>query len=172
MNRELDLKVAKEIFEWNTYEPIGPDADGENACQVLVPHEGYLKELFSQGYTLPRKGKIGEGFFTPQYCSDFSSAMEVVRKVRLPIPAYNLPANASNLVSLAYAYFKAKRKTSEMTKEEIAYCQDCLPGTWSYDHRDNSIFSRASRPGVILEMKYIKLLTDYLTSINVDPYGE
>lgn len=64
------------------------------------------------------------------------------------------------------------RKPSEMTKKEIAYCQDCLPRDWLYEEHSNTLVCYATRPGEVLEMKYIKLLTDYLTSINVDPYGE
>lgn len=60
------------------------------------------------------------------------------------------------------------RKTTEMTAPEIAYCQDCLPRQWVYDHEANAFVCGASRRGEVLEMKYIKLLTDYLTSINVD----
>lgn len=108
MNRELDLKVAKEIFGWNAYEDIPPDARGENAGKVLVPYKGYLKRLYDDGYTLPRVGKLGEGYFTPTYCSDFNSAFEVVRKVKLPTPAYQLPSNPESLVTLAYEYFKSQ----------------------------------------------------------------
>jgi hypothetical protein len=64
------------------------------------------------------------------------------------------------------------RKPHEMTKAEIAYCQDCLPRAWEYDHEANNLVCHASRTGEVIEMKYIKLLTDYLTSINVYPYGE
>lgn len=110
MNREFDLIIAKEIFGWNVYEDIAPDANGENAGKVLVPYKGYLNELFETGYTLPPKGKLAEGFFTPQYCSDFNSAFEVVRKVKLPTAAWKLPSNPYNLVTLAYEYFKSKQK--------------------------------------------------------------
>lgn len=108
-NREFDLIIAKEIFGWDTYEDIPPDVNGENAGKVLVPYKGYLKELFDAGYTLPHKGKVVEGSFTPQYSSSFENAFEVVRKVKLPTPAWELPANPRNLVAVAYDYFKLKQ---------------------------------------------------------------
>lgn len=106
MDRNLDLKIAKEIFGWNTYEKVGKDYDGQNGGEVLVPYKGYLDSLFKEGYTLPPKGKIAEGFFVPSYTRDLQSAMEVVRKVKLPMPAHELPSNPVNLCSLAYNHFK------------------------------------------------------------------
>ena len=89
--------------------------------------------------------------------------------------AVNCPGDARQMAqeTLNAKYVRpAIRKPSELTPSEIAYCQDCLPGSWEYDHSDNTIFSTSDRPGKALPMKYIKLLTDYLTSINVNPYGE
>lgn len=64
------------------------------------------------------------------------------------------------------------RKPSELTDAELAYCQDCLPRGWFFDHEGNALVNGGSRRSDPIEMKYIKLLTDYLTSINVEPYGE
>lgn len=62
------------------------------------------------------------------------------------------------------------RNPIDMTDAEIAYCQDCLPRDWVYLVDGSKLECNASRRGEVLEMKYVKLLTDYLTSINVDPY--
>lgn len=108
MNRDFDLKIAKEIYGWNEYEQIPPDVNGENGGKVLVPYKGYLKELFDAGYTLPPKGKIPEGFFVPNYSASFQSAFEVVRKVEMPTPAWKIPSNPDNILSFAYHYFLNK----------------------------------------------------------------
>jgi hypothetical protein len=106
MKRDLDLKIAKEVFGWNTYEDVPPDAHGKNESKVLVPYKGYLKKICEEGYTFPNVGKLGEGHFTHTYTRDFYLAMEVVRKVQLPTPAYQLPSTPQALVELAYAHFK------------------------------------------------------------------
>jgi hypothetical protein len=108
MNRELDLKIAKEIFGWNVYEDVPPDAHGKNESKVLVPYKGYLKHLCNEGYTFPNVGKLGEGYFTPTYTRDFHTAMEVVRKVELPTPACQLPSTPKELAKLAYDHFKSQ----------------------------------------------------------------
>lgn len=51
MNRELDMKIAQQVYGWNTYEPVAPDAKGENAGRALVPYAGYSDYLFGLGYS-------------------------------------------------------------------------------------------------------------------------
>lgn len=109
MNRELDLLIAKEIEGWNVYEPVGKDCNGENAGQVLVPYSGYCEKLFKQGWYFPPKGKIGEGFFAPSYTSDYSKALELAAKVKLPTPAHSLPSSSGELAKLCYEYFKSQQ---------------------------------------------------------------
>lgn len=57
------------------------------------------------------------------------------------------------------------RKPIEMTNQEVDNCQTYLPGDWNYDPIENTLSYNGRIP---LEMKYVKLLTDYLTSINVE----
>lgn len=68
----------------------------------------------------------------------------------------------------------AKRKPHEITKEEMFSANERLPERWFYIPRDNSIEVANNPEDGTSEISLvdIKKLTDYLTSINVDPYGE
>lgn len=105
MDKQLDMKIAQVVYGWNVYEKVGSDINGENEGQVLVPYSGYCLELFKEGYMFPPKGKIAESFFCPRYTSEYQTALELAKKVKLPTPAHELPSSAAELAKLAYEHF-------------------------------------------------------------------
>ena len=59
--RDLDAAIAEEILGW-TSTKVGPDAHGENACEVLTP-----RGKIDHDHDLPRLGKLHRAWFVPQY---------------------------------------------------------------------------------------------------------
>lgn len=110
MDRDFDMKIAQQVYGWNTYEPVVPDANGENAGRVLVPYAGYSDYLFGLGYTYNPKGKIGEGIHVPNYTGQYHLALKLAKDVKLPTPAHSLPTRAHDLAKMAFEYF-SKEKT-------------------------------------------------------------
>lgn len=108
MDRDLDMKIAQQVYGWNTYEPVASDAKGENAGRVLVPYAGYSDWLFAQGYSYNPKGMIAECIHVPCYTRDYDKALELAKKVQLPIPAHSMPTRAHDLAKKAYEYHLSK----------------------------------------------------------------
>jgi hypothetical protein len=59
MNRELDGEIAEIVYGWKLTH-VGPDAQGQNECDILSPN-GKLP----QGFELPRVGKIHRAYLCP-----------------------------------------------------------------------------------------------------------
>jgi hypothetical protein len=113
MDREMDMKIAQEIYGWNTYEPVAQDVKGENAGRVLVPYPGYSDKLFEMGYSYNPKGKIGECIHVPNYTGQYHLALELAKKVKLPTPAHSLPTRSKDLAQACYDYFLMTNKKED-----------------------------------------------------------
>lgn len=112
------MKIAQQVYGWNTYEPVAPDAKGENAGRALVPYAGYSDYLFGLGYSYPPKGKIAEYIHVPCYTSDFDKALKLAADVKLPTPAHSLPARAQDLAEMAFNYFLSNKKSDEKQPDQ------------------------------------------------------
>jgi hypothetical protein len=79
-NRELDAEIAEKIYDWRLI-PVGKDAAGENACEILFPPG---REATQDDYNmLPRVGKLHRGFLAPRFSSEISEAIELAVKVEM-----------------------------------------------------------------------------------------
>lgn len=66
-DRELDAEIA-EAFGWKPVR-IGPDAFGENDCEVLTPDGGpYL--VNGERWNYPPKGKVHRAYHCPAFTRD------------------------------------------------------------------------------------------------------
>lgn len=101
MNRNLDADVVELIYNWQ-YVRTGKDYDGENDSEILAPN-GKIPEHFS----MPPKGKIHKGFLAPTYSSDLRTAIDLAKKVKLPIYLYDVPDDAEKLTRMCLDHFKA-----------------------------------------------------------------
>ncbi len=99
MNRDLDLEVVKNIFDWKPC-PVGPDYDGKNAG-VVYTSNGDLPE----GYVLPARGKLHEGFMSPTYSDNIELAFELAQHVKLPTPISELPNDAEEITRICLDYY-------------------------------------------------------------------
>lgn len=69
--RDLDAAVVEHLLGW-TLVDVGPDAGGENACQILAPPGGIPKDF---GDLLPRRGLIHKAWLTQPYHRDLAEAI-------------------------------------------------------------------------------------------------
>lgn len=67
-SREMDARIAEQVYGWKPHR-IPPDADGENACDVLTPDGGPFT-VNGQLWSYPRKGKVHRGYHCEQYTRD------------------------------------------------------------------------------------------------------
>jgi hypothetical protein len=67
--RELDAAIAEHVLGWKPI-AVGPDVNGENACEILAPEDG-----LSRGIDLPRKGKIHRAYLVRQFSDDLYAAV-------------------------------------------------------------------------------------------------
>lgn len=77
-NRDVDAYIACYVYGWVLL-PIGKDANGENAGEVLFPHKDVDQSWFS---ALPLIGKPHPAYFVPKYTSDIRLALELCQKVK------------------------------------------------------------------------------------------
>ncbi len=59
MNRDLDAEIVEKIFGWKT-QTTGPDCDGLNDSEVLVPPTGF------EG-TYPNRGDVHRAYHAPHF---------------------------------------------------------------------------------------------------------
>lgn len=100
-NRELDAKIAKDIFGW-VYVNIGKDYNGENECKILWKKDKIEQEICN---TLPFRGKIHEAYLVPSYSDDLYTALTLAIKVHLNICVKDLILDAEKIAELSYNYF-------------------------------------------------------------------
>ncbi len=79
-NRDLDAEIAEKIFGWRL-QPVGKDAKGENACEVLFPPGTENNQNYYN--MLPNIGKIHKGFLTPTFSSNLNESLKLAVKVGL-----------------------------------------------------------------------------------------
>lgn len=63
-DRDLDADIAEHVYGWKPT-PVGPDCNGENACEVLTENG----EPFPK-FEYPPRGKIHRAFHVPAYTRD------------------------------------------------------------------------------------------------------
>lgn len=101
MNRDLDAKIAKDIYGW-VYVQIGKDYDGNNECEILWKSNKIEQSVCN---TLPFSGKIHEAYLVPNYSGDLYTALSLAIKVRLNVCVKDLPLNPEKIAELSYNYF-------------------------------------------------------------------
>lgn len=73
-SREIDARLA--IAQGWKMTKIGPDARGENECEILT-QLGKIPD----GYDLPKLGKIHRAFLVPQWSTDLSAAIRLAKSL-------------------------------------------------------------------------------------------
>lgn len=76
-DRELDADIAEHVYGWKLAH-VGPDYDGNNACDILTP-DGRLIE----GFAYPHRGAIHRAYHCEKYtrdCNDPAFPRDAVRK--------------------------------------------------------------------------------------------
>lgn len=106
--RDLDATICEEIFGWKeTY--VGPDASGENEGYILTE----LGKLDPENpFCLPPKGKIHRAFFTPTYHRDLKQALELARRVQLPLDLGSCDLTPEPIALAALEHFRKSGKSS------------------------------------------------------------
>lgn len=111
MSRELDGKIAKDIFGW-VYVNIGKDYNGENECKILWESDKIEQNICNM---LPNTGKIYEEYLVPRYSSDLYTALSLAIKVRLNVCVKDLSLDPEKIAELSYNYFlEIKTKTDRI----------------------------------------------------------
>lgn len=75
MNRDLDAEIVEKIFGWQT-KMTGPDYDGLNNSEVLVPPTGFRG-------TYPNRGPVHRGYHAPRYSENLELAISLAKHVKL-----------------------------------------------------------------------------------------
>jgi len=122
-NRDLDGKIAKDIFNW-VYIKIGKDYNGKNACEILWKFDKIEQEVCN---TLPFSGIIHETFLTPSYSSDLYIALSLAKQVGLDIEVKDLPLDAEKIAELSYNYFMENKKKSDKIDDIIIILKEKYP---------------------------------------------
>jgi hypothetical protein len=103
INIDLDAEIAKTIFKWR-YIPVSGDANGENKCEILYPPGPDPGQDFYN--TLPRIGKIHEGWHTPQWSNNLYEALKLAQHIKLPWLVSSIPLNPEELSKLCLDWYK------------------------------------------------------------------
>lgn len=102
MNRNLDLEIAKTILGWKPCN-VGPDYDGKNRG-IVYTENGLLPD----GYVFPPKGKLHEGFMTPNFSSNMRIALELAKEVSLKTPFDELPNDPEQIARMCLNHHNLK----------------------------------------------------------------
>lgn len=101
MNRDLDAKIAQDIFGW-VLVPVSADANGENACEVLAPSANQNQDFYN---SLPLVGKPHVGFACRRYSCDWSEAIKLAKHVKLDVPIRLIPDSPMALAEMCYNWW-------------------------------------------------------------------
>jgi hypothetical protein len=63
-DRELDAEIAEKVHGWKLT-TVGPDYDGQNACEILTENGELVK-----GFAYPPRGKLPRYYHVPEYTRD------------------------------------------------------------------------------------------------------
>jgi len=77
-DRDLDGEIAEKAYGWLPVK-LGPDAAGENACEVLTQNG----KLAGGGFAYPPKGMVHRAYHCPEYtrdCRDGALARDSIRR--------------------------------------------------------------------------------------------
>ena len=121
MNRDLDAKIAKDIFNWK-YTDVGKDANNENTCKILTEDGNFPKDI-----DLPCIGVIGEAYLVPLYSNDLYLSLKLAKHVNLDTSITDLPLNPEKIAELSYDHFMKKRKKIERINIIIKFLQGKYP---------------------------------------------
>jgi hypothetical protein len=95
MNRNLDAEVVKTIFKWR-YIPVSGDYHGEYKCEILFPPDEEPDQDFYN--TLPRVGKVHEGWHAPMYSDNLLLSIQLAKHVKLPGLISEMSTNPEDIV--------------------------------------------------------------------------
>ena len=104
MNRDLDGKIAKDIFNWK-YTHVGPDCFGQNQCEILSENG-----KFPEGVELPLMGKVHEAYLAPLYSNELKTALELAKHVELNIGVRDLPLDPEKIAQMSYDFYMWKKE--------------------------------------------------------------
>jgi hypothetical protein len=93
-DRELDAEIAEKAYGWKPA-PCPPDANGENAGEVLTP-DGEPFKANGEHWRYPPLGKVHRAYHCPEYtrdCRDPAFTRDAIRKMT----AHALRARAAEL---------------------------------------------------------------------------
>jgi len=94
-SRDVDAWIVEHVFGWRTM-MTPPDYDGANVSEIVIPPDG-----IPQGFTFPRKGKIGRGYFAPLYTSNIRDAISFARHVGVEVIPIDLANDVLGICRLA-----------------------------------------------------------------------
>lgn len=135
LNRELDGKIARDIFEW-VYVQIGKDYDGKNDCKILWKYDKIDQEICNR---LPFKGKIHEAYLAPTYSNDLYTALSLAKQVGLNIEVKDLPLYAEKIAQLSYDYFMKNKKKIDKIDSIINVLKEKYPRINFINHMRTSV---------------------------------
>lgn len=102
MNRDLDAEIVEKIFNWQPI-PVSGDYNGENCCEILYPPGPRPGQDFYS--TLPLVGTIHRGWAAPKYSDDLKLAIQLAKRVSLPILLIEMPLEPEVLSQMALDHF-------------------------------------------------------------------
>jgi hypothetical protein len=123
MNRDLDAKIARDIFGWK-YVQIGKDYDGKNECKILNRTLKIDNEILS---ILPFRGIINEAYLVPLYSHDLYLSLELAKYVKLDISIKDLPLDPEKIAQLSYDYYIKRKKKKDLINIIINILKEKYP---------------------------------------------
>jgi hypothetical protein len=85
-DRELDGEIAEKAYGWKPA-PCPPDANGENAGEVLTPDGQMFRQPNGDHWVYPPVGKVHRAFHVPHYTRDCRDEAFPRNSIRLQVAA-------------------------------------------------------------------------------------
>lgn len=82
-DRDLDAEIAEKVYGWKPG-PLPPDANGENAGEVLTPNGLPFRRSDGNHWVYPPVGKVHRAYHCEEYtrdCRDPAFPRDAIRKM-------------------------------------------------------------------------------------------